>query len=291
MKYKYHLMIILAACLLGSIGIFTRIVSSENVPPIYNSTMRIIFSLIVNLFVIKLVLNKRDLQIRKSFLKEWRKLLIAGIFGFGLMSVAFTVSVERTNIANTFFLLYTAPFFVMIFLIIKNRELPSFRNLLSLIIVPFGIYLLLGSGLSLQGDILGNIAGLFTGVSYAIYIYLSSIIQGKEISSNSMTIITQIVGAVSLFLLAIIFEGFSFQWLSLGVILVSLITGGIVGLSYYLLNIGLSRVESFPASVMLLFEPVSALVYGFVFYGEILNYDQLLGIVLLLIGTLIIIKK
>lgn len=161
------------------------------------------------------------------------------------------------------------------------------------------IFTLIGAGLvvefipNIQSEFstYGIIVGVGAGFGYALYTIFSKFALA---SYKPLTIILYTFVFASIFMVP--FSGLLteemvesvFQWD------IILLTAGLglfpTALAYLLYTEGLSRIEAGKASITTMFEPVTAALLGVLYYGELVTFYQVLGIVIVL-GSVLIIQK
>jgi len=279
---KGVLAVSLGSILLGSIGIFVRLASS-NLQPMMQSFGRIFTAFIaITLFnLVRKKIKTETLAIKKVHLPLF---LLNGLVGFSLMASAFTLSVLHTTITNTYFLLYTAPIFAAIFSIIFFKEKLKPYIPISILISFFGLIFLFNPS-NLTQNLVGNFFGLLTGISFGSYFVITGYL-GKRYSSSTITFWTQLFGSLGLFPLIFLFDkpiNFTFilsEWLPV-------IQAGIaVFFGYWLLNYGLTKIKATSGSILSLFEPLSSIAYGLIFFSEKPNRNVLFGALLILFSII-----
>ena len=279
--------IILGSILLGSIGIFVR-QANEYFEPMTQSFARIFFAFvfITTLNFIKGKLKSETFAIRR---KDLPYFLLNGIIGFSGMAAAFTLSVLYASIANAYFLLYTAPIFAAVlgYFFLKDKIT---KPLIVAIATSFvGLIFLFNPG-DLTSNLAGNLFGLLTGLFFGAYFVITSFLR-RAYSAPTVTFWTQAFGAMGLFPLIFIFDktiNFSYSLFSL---LPVIAAGLIVFAGYILLNYGLKKVKANFGSVLSLFEPLSAIAYGLIFFTEIPTGNTLIGAVLIVGGIVYLTLK
>lgn len=279
---KGILAVSLGSVLLGSIGIFVRLASS-NLQPMTQSFGRI-FTAFIAITIFNLVRKKiktETLAIKRNHLPLF---LLNGLVGFSLMASAFTLSVLYTTITNTYFLLYTAPVFAAIFSIIFFKEKLKSYIPISILISVFGLIFLFNPT-NLTNNLVGNLFGLLTGISFGSYFVITGYL-GKRYSSSTITFWTQLFGSLGLFPLIFLFDkpnAFTFvlsEWLPV------IQAGIVVFFGYWLLNYGLTKIKATTGSILSLFEPLSSIAYGLIFFSEKLNRNVLFGASLILLSII-----
>ena len=268
----------LGSILLGSIGIFVRLADTA-LKPMTQSFGRIFVSfLAITIFnLIRGALKTKKVQIKKS---DYFLFLLNGLIGFTVMATAFTLSVLHTTITNTYFLLYTAPIFAAIFSVIFLKEKLKLYIPISILISIIGLVFLFNPT-NLTQNLQGNFYGLITGIVFGAYFVITSRL-GKTYDSSTITFWTGLFGSLGLFPLIFLFDkpkhiSLSFQdWSPV------IWAGIVVFLGYWLLNYGLTKISASAGSIFSLFEPLSAIVYGLIFFSEVPTSTVLIGVSLIL---------
>ncbi|MCK5476619.1 MAG: EamA family transporter [Candidatus Aenigmarchaeota archaeon] len=278
-QHKGILSIILSALLFGSMGILVRLIDVE-VPPFSQVLFRAIIS--IGLLVIFLLPKNKDFfKIKKNDLLYY---FIGGVFGYGLMLILFTLSLLNTTIANTFFLLFTEPFFVIIIGYFFLKEKISKKILIAILLCFFGIFFILNPT-SIGNNLIGNLYGLGAGFFYAIYILIGKYM-GRKYSSSTNTLWTFLFALLFLIPVTFLFENPSTLSISPNIWFLLFLFGAINFSAYILLNVGLRKITAGHVSILLLFEPVSSIIYAFLFFGEIPNLSTIIGSFLIILGIL-----
>lgn len=273
---KGILAVSLGSIALGSIGIFVRF-ADQTIAPMAQTFGRI-FVAFLCITIFNLVTNRLgSVKIKRKDLKLF---LLNGLIGFGLMASVFTLSILHTSITNTYFLLYTAPVWVVILSYLFFKEKTSKNTLISIGIGMLGIIFLFNPS-DLSKGLLGNLLGLATGISLGSYFIITSLL-GKKYSTTTITFWTNLFGALSLFPLIFILDKEANLIHPLSVWLPVIAAGVIVFIGYVLLNYGLRKIKASVGSVVSLFEPLSSVAYGFIFFAEIPAAPTLAGAALIL---------
>lgn len=272
--------VIVGSTFLGAIGIFVRF-AGDSLQPMTQTFGRIFVSFIlITLFNLgRNKLNKRSLHIKR---KDIGYFILNGLVGFSLMASAFTLSVLNTSITNTYFLLYTAPVFATILSAIFLKEKIHEYVLVSILMGMVGLVFLFNPS-NLNQNLLGNLFGLATGICFGSYFVITGYL-GKSYNSTTITFWTQLFGSMGLFPMVFLFDRppyFTGDLSGWGWIVAA---GAAVLAGYYLLNYGLTKIKSSVGSILSLFEPLSAIFYGAIFFSEYPSITTLTGAGMLLVS-------
>jgi len=202
---------------------------------------------------------------------------VAGNFGF------YFLSIEEGSVAVAATLMYCAPVFVYLVSFALRLEKPTVLKLTAITVVMVGIVLLTQiSEVGADGiTLLGVVAGLLAGMSYAIFIfgfkYAAPHGSPQAILSIAFTVLVLVLiwpagteGVVDVLSTE--------DWplfAALGVL------GA--GLSFIIYIIGLNWTAPAVASIMAMVEPVTASVFGVLVLSESLAASQLVGMGLILV--------
>ncbi len=267
-------MVLIAATLLGSMGAWGRLIFRYEPDPMLVVTWRALFGTLALAAVLAAV-RPALLCIRPRDLPFF---LLYGFTGITLNFWTYFSAVKYTTLAVAITLLYTYPVFVAILSALFLGERLT-RTKVGAILVT-----LLGSALVAQAysvDLLrlnlrGTLFGLMTGVSMALYT-----IFGKRALSrySPWTVVLYAFGAGTLFLAlgsggrllaAAHYPAAAWLWI-LGLALIPSLGG------YTLYTLGLRDLPASQASVIATWEVVTAAALGWLCYGELLAFPQIVG--------------
>ena len=221
---------------------------------------------------------------RKSVIR----LLIIAIFAFGLCQPTYYISIDYSNAGIASAIQQTAPVFVLIYVIIKERRRPDASELGALALVIAGSFLI-----STHGDIsalavhpLALISGLISALCCALYITLPS-----DLIKRYGTFETVGWG---LFIGGIVIAPFCRLWNFPAQWDGSLIAGMIfiilpgAAFAFALFLYGTSIVGPVRGGVYNLFEPVTALVASVILLNQSFHSTEICGTAAILAGIAIL---
>ncbi len=245
-------------------------------------------SVITSLFcLIFLVITKTSLKEIKK--KEWLFIILLGVLASGIDPLFQFFGLSLTTATNTGFLLNLIPLFTLPFAFLLLKEKPTTKFYIALMIMLAGSYLL-----STRGERLFFQIGDLLIISLAIFVGFHTVF-GKIILKRSSPIkvanLRIIFGTAFIFLISPFFQtGNLFSALIDGPIFV------IVASVLYLLNLlffykGLDKVTADETRLFFIVGAIFPAILAYFFLGEVLNWVQMIGALLILIGGIIIIKK
>ncbi len=285
MKKFAPLLIVIAAVLWGTLGLFTRNLTEFG----YNAFELMLarasttaFSLIIYLFIF----DREKLKIK---LKDVPLFLLTSLISCILFNFCYISAINSgsTGIAAT--LLYTSPIFVTVISAILFKEKITLVKVIALVLSFAGCFLVSGvisSEASLSSRAL--FFGIASGLTYALYSIFSKI-GLKTHSPLTFTAYTFLFSA--LILIPINAPRFASGSLPVdGKSLALLFLFGIVTnlIPYICFTTGLKYMDAGKVNITATIEPVVATVIGICFFDEKLTFFSLTGIFLVLFSAIIL---
>ncbi|MCR5684911.1 MAG: DMT family transporter [Lachnospiraceae bacterium] len=280
------MLIILAGCFWGSMGIFVRKLGTYGFSSIQIVSIRVTLAALI----FALVLFIRE---RAGFRISLRDIPLFLGLGFGsilFFTVCYFTAITMMSLSTAAILLYTSPVWIMIMSVLFFHEKLSSRKILALALAFAGCVLV--SGISGGGMTpIGLLVGLGSGIGYGLYSILGTIALCRY-SSYTVTTYTFIFAAVGSWLIcrpADMINKFS-NATDLGFLIVfccltALITAVIPFLAY---TLGLERVEASKAGILATIEPMVATLIGIIVFSEPLTLMSGIGILMILSAMVIL---
>ncbi|GGH76837.1 drug/metabolite transporter (DMT)-like permease [Pullulanibacillus pueri] len=131
------------------------------------------------LFLLLALMNKESRGQVLAIWKNKRDALNIFLFGFvGMLGVQYTyfASIATGNAAVATLLQYLAPFFITLYLVMKNRSFPTRKEIFAVFLALFGTFLLMTNG-TIKGFSVSGVSimwGILSGVTLAFYTLHSS---------------------------------------------------------------------------------------------------------------------
>lgn len=286
-KFNYGpILIILAACFWGSMGIFVRKLTTYGFTSIQIVAIRVtLAALIFGLFL--LIKDRAGFKISPKDIPLFLGLGLGSILFF---TICYFAAITIMPLSTAAILLYTSPFWIMLMSVLFFREKLNAVKILALIMAFGGCVLV--SGISGEGiTIVGLLLGLGSGIGYGLYSILGTIAL-KSYSPYTVTTYTFVIAAVGSWFICRpkdMFTKFAVApnllWLIFFCFLTALITAVIPFLFY---TLGLHMVEASKAGILATVEPMVATIIGIVFFSEQLTIFSGLGILLILVAVIIL---
>lgn len=285
-KYAPFL-IILAACLWGTMGLFVRRLGAMGLSAMEIVEIRSILAALILLPGTALK-DRKLLSIRP---KNLLPLAGSGVLSIVFFNFCYFSTIAIMNLSAAAILLYTSPIFVMLMSLVFFREKLTLKKLLALALAFAGCCLVSGLATAAEGlTVTGILLGLGSGFGYALYSIFSRVALNQGVGSITITVYTFLFAAVG----GAVFTDFgvirtalsTYGWELVGfLILYCMVT---TVLPYLLYTKGLEAVENGPASIMACVEPVVATLLGLLVYAEKPTVSALMGMLLVLAALVLL---
>ncbi len=280
------LLIILAGCFWGSMGIFVRKLAIYGFSSIQIVSIRVTLAAVI----FALVLLIKDRAGFKISLRDIPLFLGLGFGSILFFTVCYFTAITMMSLSAAAILLYTSPVWIMLMSVLFFHEKMDKRKLTALALAFAGCVLV--SGISGGGMTpIGLLVGLGSGIGYGLYSILGTIALRKY-SSYTVTTYTFIFAAVGSWFIcrpADMFGKFynakDVGFLAVFCCMTALITAVIPFLAY---TLGLERVEASKAGIIATIEPMVATLIGIVVFSEPLTIMSGAGILLILSAVVIL---
>lgn len=273
--------IILAGIGFGFLGIFGRLAFAAGIS--VGELLVFRFSLAAILLWTGLFFIRRDL-LKLPILQIIISCLL-GIAGYAVFSTMYFKAIQGVSVAIAAMLLFTFPIFVNVgaFLFLKENMRP--KQWVSLALSIVGLVLLLWGDMTVE-KVSSIFWGLGAAITYAIYVLVSGKIQ-RHVHPLSSSLYVICAAAVALFVYH--HPDFSrlgqFHLREYSYILGIATIGTIMPLTLFLS--GMQKITSSKASIIVMIEPVTAAVAGWLLLGEALGGYQIVGACIVLCGLVL----
>ncbi len=280
-------LVILAACFWGSMGIFVRKLGTYG----FNSIQIVSVRVTLAALIFCIILFAKD---RTGFKISVRDIPLFLGLGFGsilFFTVCYFSAIKIMSLSAAAILLYTSPIWIMLMSALFFHEKMNKRKLVALVLAFGGCVMV--SGISGEGiPLTGLLFGLGSGIGYGLYSILGTIALRKY-SPFTVTAYTFLLAAVGSWLICDpkdMMSKFTRAENLTGLVflcaLTALVTAVIPFLAY---TLGLQTLEASKAGILATIEPLVATIIGIVYFSEPLTMFSGMGIVLIL-GAVIILN-
>lgn len=233
-------------------------------------------------------LNSRGRKCVTTIWKDKRdifSLIMFSLFGMTACQFTYFTAIEYSNAATATVLQYTSPVFIMIFTALKVGKRPSYKELLVLLFVITGTFLLATHGsidsLAISGKaVIWGIGSAFTMMLYN----LMPVRLMNKYSTIPIIGLSMLIGGIPLCIYSKpwIISGI-WDFFTLGAMVLVIFAGTIFAFSAYLEGvrlIGAAKASMFGAS-----EPLTSAVVTALFMGVVFKGMDIVGLLLILSGV------
>ncbi len=290
MKNKSHalgpVLILLAGCFWGSMGIFVRRLASFGFSAIQIVAIRVTLAALA----FCLLLLFRDRSGFKIALRDLPLFLGLGFGSILFFTVCYFTAITMMPLSTAAILLYTSPIWILLMSVAFFHEKLNRKKLLALLLAFAGCVLVSGvsgEGISLKGLLLG----LGSGLGYGLYSILGTVAL-RRYSPYTVTAYTFLLaGAGSLLIcrpgemVCVFAAAPKLPELLLFCCLTALVTAVIPFLAY---TLGLRTVEAGKAGILATVEPMVATLIGVFAFSEPPTVLSGLGILLILAAVVLL---
>jgi drug/metabolite transporter (DMT)-like permease len=216
---------------------------------------------------------------------------LLGTLGVAVSNYFYYVAIQRTNVATAIIVQYTAPVWVLLYVVARGQQALSLQKIIAVALAVTGIALVIGifgaKGSSLRLDSYGLLAALLASFSFAFYN-----IAGHRIlvRYDRWRVLVWTLAAAALFWLVVnppwkvVAAHYApVQWLFLFVFSMLSVLG-----AFSLYFLGLQHLEPTRAIIASCLEPVFSILLAALLLGEVLRPIQTVGIILVLAAIVIV---
>ena len=280
------ILIIIAACFWGSMGIFVRKLSEYGFSPIQIVSIRI--TLAASAFsAIQLFKSRSGFKILPRDIPLFLGLGFGSILFF---TICYFTAITIMPLSTAAILLYTSPIWIVLMSAIFFREKMNCKKLVALALAFAGCVLV--SGISGEGVTLkGLLIGLGSGIGYGLYSILGTVAL-RRYSPYTVTTYTFLLAAIGSWFIcnpADMLSKFSAASNSTNLILFCFLTALITAVIPFLFyTLGLRTVEASKAGILATLEPMVATIVGITCFSEALTLLSGTGIALILAAAVVL---
>jgi drug/metabolite transporter (DMT)-like permease len=236
--------------------------------------------------VLLLLRGRRRLRMTRA---DLGRTLLLGVLGIASSNYTYYLSIQRTTVATAIILQYTAPIWVLLYMVARGLQRATLRRVASVALAVVGSALAIGlfGQAKFHPDLLGVVAGQAASFAFAFYtVYASLILRTND---RWTALLYSLLGAALFWMLVnppwrVMAQHYSAQqWEYL--VLFSIVSA-LIPFSLYFA--GLQMVDATRAVVTSCFEPVFTIIIAAVALGELVKPLQVVGIVVVLVATIVV---
>jgi drug/metabolite transporter (DMT)-like permease len=263
-RRKAVLFLAICALLWSTSGVFVKALSWE---PVSILAGRGIFTSIIFLLYLR------------RLPKQWSRWMLLAAGGSVATQFLFVTSTKLTTAANSIFLQYTAPIYVVLLGYWLLREKPSCSDWVSMGLIFIGLLLFFGDQLSTQG-FYGNILAVISGVTSAIMVVAFR--AQKDAHPEDSILVASLFMAVA-GIPSILKE----SWTVTNWSIIAYLGIFQIGLAFILFTKSIKHIPALEANLIGTLEPIFNPVWVYLFLGEAMGRSALLGGVVVLAGVIV----
>ena len=267
---KGKLFLVLSAFFYGILPLFASIAYRGGINGITLSFLRSFLSVPLLYVIIKA--DKKSLHLTR---RQLRCIINLSIFGGALPVVLLYLSNSYipTGLATTLHFIY--PLIIVIASAMLYHERMSRTTLCAVIFVTIGIFMF--NDISVKVSKIGIILALLSGIFYSFYVIYIDRTSLDRRDYIVLTFYVMLIMSISIFVFGIIVGSISFDFNAVSwtfSVIISLITT--LG-AMPLLQIGIRYEGASMAGIISTVEPITTIVLGATFLGEIISTGQIIG--------------
>jgi drug/metabolite transporter (DMT)-like permease len=288
MKKSAYLFVVTAAALWGIIGVFSKQLSVLGFSILQIVSIRAIFSALI----ILVFLLFKDRKLLRIELRDSVYFLGTGIVSFTFFNWCYFIAINKTSLSAAAILLYTAPAFVMVFSSVLFNEKFTRKKVAALLLTFAGCFLVAAfvGGAANSISILGIIAGLGSGLGYALYSIFGRYALNKyhPFTVTFHTFVFASIGLIPISNIGGMLDLFANMQAVYYAVCLSVLS---TVLPFLLYTKGLSRMETGRASIIATLEPVVAAIVGIALFGEPITIYKITGILVVVIAVSMLVER
>ena len=280
------LLIIVAACFWGCMGIFVRHLGTFGFSAIQIVSIRITLAALF----FALILLVKDRSGFKILPRDIPLFLGLGFGSILFFTVCYFTAITIMPLSTAAILLYTSPIWIVLMSTVFFREKMNGKKLVALALAFAGCVLV--SGISGEGITLkGLLIGLGSGIGYGLYSILGTVAL-RRYSPYTVTTYTFLLAAIGSWFIcspADMLSKFSAAGNSTNLILFCFLTALVTAVIPFLFyTLGLRSVEASKAGILATVEPMVATIVGITCFSEALTLLSATGIALILAAVVLL---
>ncbi len=241
----------------------------------------IFYSLIISLIVQGIILSQKKYRKEIPDIKRLKYAVILGCFSL-LNTFTYFYAFSHTTIANAVLTHYTAPIIVAFLAPLFLKEIVTRKIILVIVIASTGLLIMLDGFSFREGHMAGIMAGLTSGLAYAIIIIFLRI-QAQNFNPLVLAFFSNAVIAI---LLVPFIREFPMKALW-SFLFMGIIHSTIAPILYFK---GLQHVTANRAAVLGYLEPVSAIIFSMLFLNELPGLNSVIGGILIIFSGYLTLK-
>jgi len=282
-EHKGYGLAFLAGVTWGTLGIISYYLGKTGVGPFEIAFLRLLFAFL-SMFVFYLVTDRTKLKVRREGVKHS---LLIGIITQGTMSLAVYKCISLTSTTVGIMMVCLGPLFTAILSRIFFKEKITLFKGLALSLAFYGAFLVVTGGdiSTLKANGIGLIIGLISALAYGFFPILTKRVPEK-CNLTGILMYSFLVGAIYVFPMLnidVLLEALSLKLIGISIILGLVPT--VLSCTFY--SMALKFTTPTKAGIMSLIELPTTAIIGHLFLREYLFIVNIIGIMILILGTVV----
>lgn len=277
-----YLQIIIASALFGFIPVL--IVFAEGMSLVNLSFFRIVVSIMC---IGLLFLFFKNFELKKIRKEKLKLILFGAVHGFIILG--YFIAIRYLNITSAVLLVYSAPIWMILFSIFILKEEIKIKGILALLVAVIGLLFIIGiRDLSIKGEIIGVLSGLLAGIGFGLVYVLSKTF--KSYDKVSLTFWQNVIALPFLLPLLLIYPPSAIDFTLKAVLIIILLGSVFTALPFILVFKGFAKVKAHKGAVIVLLDIIFPILFAFLIFFEIPTFNEIIGGVLIILGSYLAIK-
>jgi drug/metabolite transporter (DMT)-like permease len=231
---------------------------------------------------IYLIITKKTKELIKELKNHYLFFIIAGVIGLGIQQIFYLKAFQLLPASQVVIVFYLYPLFMIILSGFILNEKTSLTSMFFILLGFFGVYVLASNGTFIKLDInIGLIVTLLASLSWGLF---SVLIKLRKVNAEISMFLFNLFGLV--FLIALIplfgFNCFITLTETLGILYLALIP---TALAFVLWNKALHLTSTSICSNISLLTPLFSLVIISLVLKEKINFNQIIGLIIILVSV------
>lgn len=276
----------LAGFFLGLGAIWVKLVGPA-VSPFILSIMRVLTAAVFSLVLIIYMRKTRILWTEEKYMKY---LTLAAIFGVTIGFGFFVLALQYVPVANVVLLVGISPLVTAFLAYFCLRERITRWEIIGLVLVISGILAIYGPEMNMQSSMTGNIFAILAGIGYSVFIIAMRYFEQKRFPFYTVTFWPMLLGGLFM-LMFVPFEEAAFTF-TFDIVIFVVMLGVSTFLAFTFYAEGLKTINAHNAPIIILLtEPVAAILLAWLVLGEIPSSYIYVGGFLIILANLIVEKE
>lgn len=284
MRVKGILLTVLSAMIYGFTPVLCSITYSLGNNPI---TLTFFRGFII-LPILWVLMKKNHIDFRCTKV-EYMKIIFVALFGSVMTTLLLYSSYQYLDVGTATTLHFLYPLFVTLICHFVYRDVLTKKHIFALMVALVGVCFFVN--VKDLTKIKGIVFALTSGITFSIYLVGIEKLKLSKMNDYKLSFYLALCMSICLFGFGLFTQQLQFAQPIQSYLLIVCIAILAQLIGVILLKKGISYLGSSLASMFCMFEPVSSVIFGFMFLGEAITLSKIIGCCLILTGVSLLIKK